>query len=217
MSFQFRTLFCPISYFHNNVYYNFYVLGNTVRCIGLHQYILQSSRMKVKTWLFVSWQYPKYKNGILVSFGRSCKIDISLSVYQIMKIKSFYKMVSRGERVGEWYRCTGRREEEGEGRLEHMLSLYLELTTHTQMLNTRTHLQWCWRHLEFSHPPLSSNLLSYVESNICGVGFLACGFMVWMVIGRCAHVDTVGARALVKAQIWLFSGQMKLTILIKQH
>lgn len=39
---------------------------------------------------------------------------------------------------------TGAREggrEEGEGRLEHMLSLYLELTTHTQMLNTRTHLQ----------------------------------------------------------------------------
>ena len=41
-------------------------------------------------------KYPKYKNEILVSFGPSCKIDISLSVYQIMKIKSFYKMVSRG-------------------------------------------------------------------------------------------------------------------------
>ena len=98
----------------------------------MHQYILQSSRMKVKTWLFVSWQYPKYKNGILVSFGPSCKIDISLSVYQIMKIKSFYKMVSRGERVGEWYRCTGRRE--GGGRRTvgtHALSVPRAHNTYT--------------------------------------------------------------------------------------
>ena len=90
-------------------------------------------------------KYPKYKNGVLVSFGPSCKIDISLSVYQIMKIKSFYKMVSRGGKGRCMVQVHG--EEGGGGRrtvgtmLEHMLSLYLELTTHTQMLNTRTHLQ----------------------------------------------------------------------------
>ena len=174
--------------------------------------------MKVKTWLFVSWQYPKYKNGILVSFGRSCKIDISLSVYQIMKIKSFYKMVSRrgkGLVNGTGARGEGRRREKDGW---NTCSLCTSSSQHIHRCWTRVHISSdadaIW---SFLIPPLSSNLLSYVESNICGVGFLACGFMVWMVIGRCAHVDTVGARALVKAQIWLFSGQMKLTILIKQH
>ena len=146
----------------------------------------------------------------------------SISVYQFIrlwKLNPFIKWFPGGKGLvnGTGARGEGRRREKDGW---NTCSLCTSSSQHIHRCWTRVHISSdadaIWSFL-IPPLPLSSNLLSYVESNICGVGFLACGFMVWMVIGRCAHVDTVGARALVKAQIWLFSGQMKFTILIKQH